>query len=603
MKNKDRKTSFILFLIGILPFLYLTIDLVLVDPSNIRSVNHPNTISQIQKNLSNILYQNNYSNLFIKKQMAKEPMKHWQDYLLNYRKYFEGILLFDSKSQTLYRVHIGSVYKTKPPFNITNHLEGSKHFGMYDSINKKKWSYSKKGKNSIEDKLDKLLIDSTTKWDRVAPNTKLPLNLLYMTSSLHSKTRKYRICRLQKFRSVDENYTLIFIKKPNFLLEKIDANISESFPDYLITISLSEQQEKIKLKYHFLTDLQAEKLEKETSPLQAKLKNLQLRLKSQKGSDKKSRNLIVSDIENITDKLGQNNYLLRKKQQLDIEKLYRYKVLETESHGYTISLYDNKSAWFRARVEKLISKPSWQLMILFLCPIIILVILFYRYAKKDENYLLQNDWVDYLAHEIQTPVHGISICAELLLNSRDEKLVKLINNQATHLSYVAKTFVRSVQTQKFQLLPKKEKADFHEVLQNSWAMISKVHEDKDPKLSLKIDEAEILLDSKMFQEVFINLFDNSCKYCEGSPKISVEIKNVSGGVDILVHDNGIGIEQMNFKKVLQKSFRIQNQWNLGVTGTGMGLYLINEMVSSHQGTFTISQSGSEGTTFKIHLPS
>ncbi|MCO4782184.1 MAG: hypothetical protein KC646_07625 [Candidatus Cloacimonetes bacterium] len=603
MKNNDRKTSFILFLIGILPFLYLTIDLCLIEPSAVRTMNNPNMVSHIQKSLSNILYQNDHSNLFIKKQIAKKPMKHWQNYLQSYRNYFEGILMLDSKGNTLFWVTMGSIYKTKPDFNITNHLESNKHFIMYDSLNQKKWTYSKKGNYSIEEKLNHLLISTNTNWEKVSPSKDLDVSLSYMNFSTHSKSRKYRICQLQKFGDATENYTLIFIKKPNFLLEKIDANISKNYPNYLITISPVKKDQKIKLKYHYLTDLESQKLNNELEPLQKRLKGLQVKLKSTSKQDKKEKSLLRSQIESTLDKLERNRYLLRKKEQLDKEKLFRYKVLEIELNEYKIELYDNKSALFRARVEKLVSKPSWQLLLLFVSPIAILFILFYRYAKKDENYLLQNDWVDYLAHEIQTPIHGINICTELLLDSKDDNLVKLIHNQAIHLSYVAKAFVRSVQTQKFQLVPKKVDSSLFEIIDNAWDMVSKVHEDKTPILNKIGEDQMFFLDSKMFQEIFINLMDNSCKYCAETPAITIDLKLSHEGLEIIIKDNGIGIEKKNYKNVLQKSFRIQNQWNLGVTGTGMGLYLTNEMVLSHQGSFTIYDSGTNGTTFKINLPS
>ena len=602
MKNQDRRMSFILFLIGVLPFLYLIIDLCLIDPSTIRSINNPNTIAQIKKDLSNILYKNNNSNLFIKKQIAKKSMSLWQEYLLDYRNFFEGILFLDSKKNILYWITIGSIYKTNPSFNIVNYSKNDQEFIMYDSLNKKRWSSSKQGKYSIEDALKGLLSSYKTKWKKVSKKTKLPLNLFYMRHSIHSKSRKYRICQLQNFRYPDKNYSLIFIKKPNFLLEQIDESISKDFPNYLITIKQSQRNKKIKLKYHFLTGQEVKSLYKEVVLLQAKLPELQFKLNNSKTLNKIAKNLIVSNIEATSEKINQINYLLKKRGQLDEEKLFRYKVLEVDLHGFRITLYDNKSPWFRARIQKIVSKPSWQLIILFLCPIIILFILFYRYAKKDETYLLQNDWIDYLAHEIQTPIHGINICAELLQDSKDKNLIKLIQSQATQLNYVAKAFIRSVQANKFELIPKIEKIILNEIIKNSWDMVFKVHEDKNPEIFIEGAEIELVLDSKMFQEFFINLFDNSCKYCSENPSILIKVIKSSKGLEILVQDNGIGIESKFYGKVFQKSYRIQNQWNLGVTGTGMGLYLANEIVSAHQGVFTIEKSSSQGTTFKACLP-
>ncbi|MCJ8346156.1 HAMP domain-containing histidine kinase [bacterium] len=595
MNNHDRKHSFILFLIGILPFLYLITDLWSIDPNSIKSIDYTKSIIQMKKDIYFIsAVSKNESNLFFKKIYPQKPFYDWQDFLYTYRRHFDQILLLDSQKQILYSIDQKNIKKTTVPFAITNYYGRNKKFSMYDPVAQKKWTTYKKGTNSIENTLNETLSSPHVKWSPVSSKLNLNLKTFYIKYNAYSQTRAYRVCQLRSHLYPDENYTIFFRKKPNHLLEKFDEKLSKSFPDYLVTISHANNNQKVKLRYHFLTEQDVKKLQEETTKLIAKVSSLNLNSKLNKSD--------LFKIDSLQNRISKNSYILNKRKLLDQEKLFRYKIFEVDLNQYKITLYDNKSPWFRVRLKKLSLKPEWQLTALFLCPIFILFVLFYRYAKKDETYLLQNDWIDYLAHEIQTPIHGINICTELLPTSNDKKLIELIQSQATQLNHVAKAFVRSVQTQKFQLIPRKEKSSLNHIIQNSWDMVHKVHEHKEPYITIEGGQVKFLLDPKMFQEIFINLFDNSCKYCDQQPIINVQVIDFEKNISIIIKDNGIGIEKKYHRKIIQKSYRIQNQWNLGVTGSGMGLYLIHNMVKAHEGIFNIEQSNSEGTIFKIDLP-
>ena len=122
------------------------------------------------------------------------------------------------------------------------------------------------------------------------------------------------------------------------------------------------------------------------------------------------------------------------------------------------------------------------------------------------------------------------------------------------------------------------------------------------------------------EEAFINLINNAIKYTPSSQMTKdiratrsdgrrgrVEIivgrdpKN-SGSILVQVKDNGIGIPKGSVKKLFQKFSRAKNAVDMYTDGTGLGLYIIKEIVRGHRGKVWFESQEGEGTTFFVSLP-
>jgi len=123
------------------------------------------------------------------------------------------------------------------------------------------------------------------------------------------------------------------------------------------------------------------------------------------------------------------------------------------------------------------------------------------------------------------------------------------------------------------------------------------------KVSLHIEEGlpKIVGDRNRIIQVFENLIDNSIKYMgdQGDPKIWVKSQMVRNENQILVIDNGSGMDE----KALGKLFTPFERFHSSVEGTGLGLYMVKKIVESHNGTISGASGGrGKGTTFTLGFP-
>lgn len=112
-----------------------------------------------------------------------------------------------------------------------------------------------------------------------------------------------------------------------------------------------------------------------------------------------------------------------------------------------------------------------------------------------------------------------------------------------------------------------------------------------------------VVDPNALKIVFDNLVDNAIKYSPKPVKINVNLKYDRKKFLIDFSDSGIGISIKDLNVVFKKFHRIYHKNIPSVKGTGLGLYLVKEIIKSHGGKISVFSEGlNKGTTFCIELP-
>lgn len=112
----------------------------------------------------------------------------------------------------------------------------------------------------------------------------------------------------------------------------------------------------------------------------------------------------------------------------------------------------------------------------------------------------------------------------------------------------------------------------------------------------------ILGNSAHLSTLFDNLLDNAVKYTKKNDVLSVEISVENGNILVSIHDNGIGIEKRDLKKIFKKFYRVDKSAKSKVTGSGLGLSVCYSIVKEHNGKIYAKSDGlNKGTTFYVEF--
>ena len=223
---------------------------------------------------------------------------------------------------------------------------------------------------------------------------------------------------------------------------------------------------------------------------------------------------------------------------------------------------------------------------------------------------LQSDFVAAVSHEFRTPLASLRQLSELLADGRvpseerrqdyyeglrreSERLHRLVENlldfgrmdagareyrfEAVEpgrlVSGVAKEFAEQVRQQGYHL----------EVTANDHL-------------------PAVRADREALSRALWNLLDNAVKYSPDSKTIWVEAAREGSQIAIQVRDRGVGIAPDEQQQIFKKFVRAPSAKAAGIKGTGLGLAMVQHIVSAHGGEIRVTSEPGAGSTFTILLP-
>ncbi|MCJ8269960.1 MAG: response regulator, partial [Psychrosphaera sp.] len=104
-------------------------------------------------------------------------------------------------------------------------------------------------------------------------------------------------------------------------------------------------------------------------------------------------------------------------------------------------------------------------------------------------------------------------------------------------------------------------------------------------------------------KILLNLLSNAVKYTPAQGAIVIDVTLVDAQIAIAVKDTGIGIDKVDHQQIFERFNRASQHNDKIISGTGIGLALVKELVEANDGQIELHSAPGQGSTFIIHLPS
>lgn len=233
--------------------------------------------------------------------------------------------------------------------------------------------------------------------------------------------------------------------------------------------------------------------------------------------------------------------------------------------------------------------------------------LFDEVAKSNKNL---SEFLAVLAHELRNPLAPILTGLEIMRLRVDsaETVVKVrgtIERQVKQLSHLIDDLLDIARVTNGKVEIKKTSVDLKSIISNavetSLPLIEKGHHE----FSLKQHDAPLPVhgDPTRLAQVIGNLLTNAAKYTPHGGKIRLAVEQEGAEAVISVTDNGIGIPHESLETVFEMFSQVGRNMNHSQGGLGIGLSLVRQLVSLHDGQVTaLSEGAGKGSTFVVRLP-
>jgi two-component system phosphate regulon sensor histidine kinase PhoR len=224
---------------------------------------------------------------------------------------------------------------------------------------------------------------------------------------------------------------------------------------------------------------------------------------------------------------------------------------------------------------------------------------------------MKTDFINNMTHEFKTPIATISLASDSILSpvilENKDKVTRFINiikqENKRMLSQVEKV-LQMAQIEKENVELKFIQFNIHDVIEDAVINAELKVQAKGGQIitNLLAQKPVITGDVTHIASIINNLLDNAEKYTPNQPIIRIETKDVRGGVEVIVEDNGIGINKDALKLIFEKFYRVHTGNLHDVKGFGLGLSYVKAMVDAHHGKVSVKSEVGKGSIFTIFLP-
>ena len=109
-------------------------------------------------------------------------------------------------------------------------------------------------------------------------------------------------------------------------------------------------------------------------------------------------------------------------------------------------------------------------------------------------------------------------------------------------------------------------------------------------------------DPDRLAQALTNLVSNAVKYSPAGGTVTIATRNDGDEVVLSVRDEGIGIAPDDLSRIFDRFERVETGTAGRIPGTGLGLYIVREIVNLHDGRLHVESAPNDGSTFSIALP-
>jgi len=206
-----------------------------------------------------------------------------------------------------------------------------------------------------------------------------------------------------------------------------------------------------------------------------------------------------------------------------------------------------------------------------------------------------------VAHELNNPLSNISTSCQILLEEHGDlspemcqELLVQIDGEVLRAQRIVGTLLDFAREKQYERQPIAVRPLVEEVLQ-----LTRGQTPADAVIAIDIpDGVRIDVDRQRFQQVLINLLHNAAGVIGNGGRIAIAARREDDGTGIVVEDNGPGIAAEDLPRIFDPFFSTKPVGK----GTGLGLFIVHEIVGQHGGTVSVDSEPGRGARFRVFIP-
>ena len=217
--------------------------------------------------------------------------------------------------------------------------------------------------------------------------------------------------------------------------------------------------------------------------------------------------------------------------------------------------------------------------------------------------------MQFVTHEMKTPLTAIQGSSELLgryaqmPEAKRKQMADLINNESKRLAKMIETFLSAERLSAGEMEMKQERFSLPDLIEACTLRARVYAERKQILIDVgSIPPRDLIGDRELMEYAIYNLMTNAVKYSPPATTVRVFGEDERGDrVRLSIQDEGIGMDKKELTKIFEKFYRTKRAEQSGEQGTGIGLSIVEQIVTSHGGVIEVESEPGKGSRFSLLL--
>ncbi|MDX2150708.1 MAG: CHASE2 domain-containing protein [Bryobacteraceae bacterium] len=228
--------------------------------------------------------------------------------------------------------------------------------------------------------------------------------------------------------------------------------------------------------------------------------------------------------------------------------------------------------------------------------------------KTEDDRARYQQAIHFVTHEMRTPLTAIQGSSEIMsrYNLSDEKrkqIAQTIHQESRRLGRMIQTFLDVERLTAGQMELKREPFEAGGLIDQCVERVRHLAERKRIVVEAAPPPAVTLTgDHELMEYALYNLLTNAIKYSGEDTRVEVRTQYGDGVCRITVTDQGIGMDASEVKQIFRKFYRTKSAVAAGIVGTGIGLSIVEQIVTAHEGRMEVESTPGKGSRFTMVLP-
>ncbi len=216
--------------------------------------------------------------------------------------------------------------------------------------------------------------------------------------------------------------------------------------------------------------------------------------------------------------------------------------------------------------------------------------------------------IHFVTHEMRTPLTAIQGSSELmgryaLSEDKRKQIAQMINSESKRLARMIQTFLDVERLSEGKVELKREPFSVRDIVITCLERVRPVADRKQMKMICGDLTDDVLIgDRELMEYAVYNLLTNAVKYSPAETEVCISAGRTGPDVRVSVRDQGMGLDEKEIRNIFQKFYRTKKAEASGEAGTGIGLSIVEQIVTEHGGRMEVASKPRRGSTFTMILP-